>query len=1266
MPKTLSAAALINLGENSRCSFRSILCPNFRFLFAGLLLALPAITGHAQTVTLSPSVLKFGNEVVGTTSAIKKVSLTNTGASALSISSITASAGFAATNTCGSSLASGARCMISVTFTPTIAQAYTGAVTIADNASNSPQIIATSGSGVNAVTLSATNLTFSSRTVGTTSSPLSVTLTNNLTTALTITSISATGDFAETNTCGNAVAAGLQCTISTTFTPTVIGARTGTLTITDSAINSPQTVTLSGTGSTAGLLSIAVTPANPSVAAGATQQFHATGTFTGGTTYDLTASVTWGSSATKVATISNVAGTQGLAMALASGTTTIKAINGKISGTTLLTVGASLQSIALTPLNPSIVLGTAQQFTATGHYSDGSTQNLTNSVIWSSSATNIATITNTGLATSVATGAATITAASGNVSASTTLAVNPAALLSIAVTPANASAALGTTQQFDAVGTYSDGSTLDLTTTATWSSTATAVSTISNGLGTQGLANTESVGAANIVATLGSISGSTSLTVTPAALTTIVLSPAQPSVPVGTTQQFTATGLFTDGTTQNLTSTVTWSSSATTIATISNAPGSQGLATTVATGTTTITATSASVTASTSLTVTASLVSIAVTPAGPMLASGTTQQFAATGTFSDGTTQDVTSSSTWTSSDVTTATISSTGLATTIASGTATITATDGSVSGSTSLIVTQATLVSIVVNPSTASIPAGSTEQFAATGTFSDSSTQDLSSTAYWSSSDGTVATVSDTAGSQGLASGVSAGSVTITAASGSITGAATLAVTGASLVSISIAPQNPSISLGASQQFSATGTYSDGTSNDVTALVTWTSSSPAVAVISNTAGTIGLATSTGMGQSSITATLGTISNSTTLTVGSPTLVSVAITPANPSLTTLASQQMTATGTYTDGSMQNLTPSALWISSAPNFATISPSGSVTAVSAGSATLTATVGSVNGSTAVTVTSVTLPLGTVSTNGSATCPTGGAPGEVCTSVTVSCPGIPSIKATVGVATPSGTPKGTVILHAGGSGTQFLDYGFPESYAAAGFNSVQIAWNSDWAAADGIGVKTAACRPATLFQYIFSTVHQSSRTAGFCGQGSSGGGAALGYALADYGLNGYFDYVVIAAGPGLARMDYGCDGSLYTGPPLNVCPLLTNAPYIYTTRSAQQFNTWEGTTTCESPNPLASDIARWNADSIVTEGANFSYPQTTMSWFTCTTPPVNESTGQGEFLIEQLVPKNISPDVNCYSGVCKGEIVWNDPNAVSQTVSEMQTNCLPNHQ
>jgi hypothetical protein len=69
---------------------------------------------------------------------------------------------------------------------------------------------------------------------------------------------------------------------------------------------------------------------------------------------------------------------------------------------------------------------------------------------------------------------------------------------------------------------------------------------------------------------------------------------------------------------------------------------------------------------------------------------------------------------------------------------------------------------------------------------------------------------------------------------------------------------------------------------------------------------------------------------------------------------------------------------------------------------------------------------------------------------------------------------------------------------------------------------------------------------------------------------------------------------------------------------------------------------------------------------MSWYFCATPPVNNSTGEGKFLIDKVVPKNNPPDVSCYSGVCKGEAVWQDPNAFNATQSEMLTQCVANHQ
>ena len=173
--------------------------------------------------------------------------------------------------------------------------------------------------------------------------------------------------------------------------------------------------------------------------------------------------------------------------------------------------------------------------------------------------------------------------------------VTDATLVSIEVSPAAPSIANGLTQQFTATGRYTDNSTQDLTTQVTWSSSDAAVATVSNAAGSNGLATTAGVGSTTVSATSGDVSGDTTLTVTDATLVSIEVSPATPSIANGLTQQFTATGRYTDNSTQDLTTQVTWASSNAAVATVSNAGGSNGLATTAGVGSTTVAATSGDV-----------------------------------------------------------------------------------------------------------------------------------------------------------------------------------------------------------------------------------------------------------------------------------------------------------------------------------------------------------------------------------------------------------------------------------------------------------------------------------------------------------------------------------------------------------------------------------------------------------------------------------------------------------------------------------------------
>ncbi|MBV8945592.1 MAG: choice-of-anchor D domain-containing protein [Solirubrobacterales bacterium] len=214
----------------------------------------------APQVTLSPQSLSFGAQQTGTSSGPQTVTLSNTGSAALSISSIsftgTNAGDFSQTNNCPSSLANGANCTISVSFAPTGAGIRAASLQVTDNASDSPESVSLSGTGTApTVALAPSSLTFGSQLVGTTSGAQTVTLTNSGTAPLTVSSISVTGanagDFAEANSCPIApatLAVNGSCTISATFAPTAAGGRTAAIQVADNAANSPQNVSLSGSG----------------------------------------------------------------------------------------------------------------------------------------------------------------------------------------------------------------------------------------------------------------------------------------------------------------------------------------------------------------------------------------------------------------------------------------------------------------------------------------------------------------------------------------------------------------------------------------------------------------------------------------------------------------------------------------------------------------------------------------------------------------------------------------------------------------------------------------------------------------------------------------------------------------------------------------------------------------------------------------------------------------------------------------------------------
>jgi hypothetical protein len=204
--------------------------------------------------------------------------------------------------------------------------------------------------------------------------------------------------------------------------------------VADNGQSATQTFTLT----VPSLSSIAVTPANPAVPSGLSQQFTATGTYTDASTQDLTNSVTWSTGSSSIAVISNVSGSKGVATAVNVGNTSVTATLGSVSGsTTIYAIAPVINALAIAPTTATINQGQMQTYTATATYSDGSQAVVANNTLsWTSDASGVATVNSSGVATGAGGGTAHIKATSGSVNSnSATLNVNASSPSQISVTP---------------------------------------------------------------------------------------------------------------------------------------------------------------------------------------------------------------------------------------------------------------------------------------------------------------------------------------------------------------------------------------------------------------------------------------------------------------------------------------------------------------------------------------------------------------------------------------------------------------------------------------------------------------------------------------------------------------------------------------------------------------------------------------------------------------------------------------------------------------
>jgi hypothetical protein len=479
---------------------------------------------------------------------------------------------------------------------------------------------------------------------------------------------------------------------------------------------------------------LSVTPDATSIALGQTAQFKVMATYSNGVSDDVSASVTWKTLAPDIASVD----ASGVASSMAVGKATVVATMSGVSGFAEITVSqAALESLTITAPTSSLDLGQSAQLKASGTYSDKSVQDVTNLVSWSAAQPNVVTVNAAGLAVSKATGSTQITASLNNINASSQITVSPAALVSMAVVSKDTAVPLGVSEQFHAVGTYTDGSTADLTGAASWTSSAPGVVSIN----ATGAAATRTVGSALITAAVAGTSGAATFTVSPAALVSIAVSASRSSLPLGGAEQLTATGAYTDGSTRDLTASATWTSSSSGILSVSSA----GAVKTISVGTAAVSASLSGITGSASLTVsTAALAAIRISSASTTVPVGDTLQLSAIGSFTDGSTQDLTDAVNWTSSTPGVVSVRGAGLVAGVATGVAGVSASSGSISGVASISVSGPVLSSMSLSPAAPTVLIGRSLQLAVVGTFSDGSTQNVTSQVAWNVDTAAIAAVS------------------------------------------------------------------------------------------------------------------------------------------------------------------------------------------------------------------------------------------------------------------------------------------------------------------------------------------------------------------------------------------------------------------------------------------------------------------------------------------------------------------------------------------
>lgn len=582
---------------------------------------------------------------------------------------------------------------------------------------------------------------------------------------------------------------------------------------------------------------------------------------------------------------------------------------------------AKLEEIVVATELNTISSGEVLSIVAQGIFSDGTARNITEQVLWESLNPEIMHIGNDegskGFATALESGEVNIEASYSDVVGSANINVVDRTLTEIQVTLPRSVMAAGTSLQLEATGIYSDGSVELVTHRVAWSSDNASVISMSDNLNKPGKLDALQIGKAKIFATYEGIDSFAEIQVTGSKLQELSIEVDDTSFPQNTSIQLAVTGIFSDGSRQNLTDQVAWLSSDENIIFFEDDIRMPGVLKTLYVGDAVISVSLNDIVSSVRLSVDEiTLEQIQVTTNEIEMALNTSTEIRATGVYSDGSSRNISTLVTWDSSEPGILSVIS-GLENyellAISPGNVTVTATLGHISGTVDVVINDAVLASIDISPQNVKLANGENIQLDAIGRYSDRSIQNITGGALWVSSNPDIAFVSNEEKTRGTIYALSPGEVEITAGYGSTV---TVNVSDAELETININYADSNVlAKGTQNQLSATGRYSNGNTLDISHLVTWQTNDAEVCVISNLLDNAGLLSGKALGECVVVVRYNDVITSLMFKVTDAVLTDISIFPSDSSIALGTTSKFSAIGMYSDGNTQNITEQVTWVS---------------------------------------------------------------------------------------------------------------------------------------------------------------------------------------------------------------------------------------------------------------------------------------------------------------------------------------------------------------